>query len=181
MLFVIIGIVAAVCIACAIAIPVIVSKNMAKEKIAQISDKIVKVTSAAYSGDDELLAVYEEYDSLTNSQKQKVENGQLIVDAYNSIQEKVDNVDALISKTDYSNWFAETNTTKTAVQVYNKRLGSVWINALSSICDVPEVRAELDALQIPPSHSVIATLALGFPDEKPRLLAKKNDVVRWAD
>ena len=60
-------------------------------------------------------------------------------------------------------------------------LGSVWINALSSICDVPEVRAELDALQIPPSHSVIATLALGFPDEKPRLLAKKNDVVRWAD
>lgn len=120
-LFVIIGIVAAVCIACAITIPVIVSKNMAKEKetIAQITDKIVKVTSVAYPSDDETLAVYEEYNSLSNSQKQKVENGQLIVDAYNSIQKKIDNVDALIGKIDRSNWFAEASTTQTAVKAYN--------------------------------------------------------------
>lgn len=60
-------------------------------------------------------------------------------------------------------------------------LGSVWINALSSICDVPEIRACLDNLQIPATHTVIAALALGYPAEEPRLLAKKDEVVKWAD
>lgn len=60
-------------------------------------------------------------------------------------------------------------------------LGSVWINALSSICDEPEIRELLDSYGIPARHTVIATLALGWPQEPGRLLAKKQNVVRWVE
>ena len=58
-------------------------------------------------------------------------------------------------------------------------LGSVWINALSTICDEPEIRELLDSYGIPARHTVIATLAFGWPKEPGKLLAKKQDVVKW--
>ncbi len=60
-------------------------------------------------------------------------------------------------------------------------LGSVWINVLSDICDEPEIRALLDSLDIPQNHSVIATLAIGWPKEAGKLPTKKQDVVCWAE
>lgn len=60
-------------------------------------------------------------------------------------------------------------------------LGSVWINALCTICDEPEIRALLDEYGIPSRHTVWATLALGWPREPGKLLAKKQNVIRWAD
>ena len=58
-------------------------------------------------------------------------------------------------------------------------LGSVWINALSTICDEPDIRELLDSYEIPPQHTVIATLALGWPKEPGKLLAKKQEVIRF--
>ena len=60
-------------------------------------------------------------------------------------------------------------------------LGSVWINALSTICDEPEIRELLDSYEIPARHTVIAALAFGWPKEPGKLLAKKQDVVKWVE
>ncbi len=60
-------------------------------------------------------------------------------------------------------------------------LGSVWINALGPISDEPEIRALLDEYGIPKQHTVIATLAMGWPKEPGRLLAKKQNVIHWVE
>lgn len=60
-------------------------------------------------------------------------------------------------------------------------LGSVWINALSTISDEPEIRKLLDRYGIPAQHTVIATIALGWPKEPGKLLAKKQNVIRWVE
>ena len=58
-------------------------------------------------------------------------------------------------------------------------LGSVWINALSTICDEPDIRKLLDSYEIPPQHTVIAALAMGWPKEPGKLLAKKQNVIKY--
>lgn len=60
-------------------------------------------------------------------------------------------------------------------------LGSVWINAPSNLCDVQEVRALLDGYGVPANHTVVCTLALGYPATEGKLLAKKQTVIHWAD
>lgn len=41
-------------------------------------------------------------------------------------------------------------------------IGSVWINQLVGICDVPALRQILDQLTIPADHTVYGILALGY-------------------
>ena len=43
-------------------------------------------------------------------------------------------------------------------------VGSVWINQLRHVCDVPEVRAVMNELHIPENHVVYGLAALGYPD-----------------
>ncbi len=43
-------------------------------------------------------------------------------------------------------------------------VGSVWINQLRRVCDVPEVRAVMDELHIPKNHVVYGLAALGYAD-----------------
>lgn len=66
-----------------------------------------------------------------------------------------------------------------AAQSYG--IGSVWINALKTICDEPEIRELLKAWGVPQQHIVWATLALGYPLKPARALAKKMNVVQWID
>lgn len=47
-------------------------------------------------------------------------------------------------------------------------IGSVWINQLKLICDAPAVRAMLDELQIPKSHTVWGMAALGYAASAPK-------------
>ncbi len=58
-------------------------------------------------------------------------------------------------------------------------LGSVWINQLNDVYDVPEVRAVLDELNMPKNHAVYGMAAIGYPDEAGRPANKKTDVVEW--
>lgn len=58
-------------------------------------------------------------------------------------------------------------------------IGSVWLNPLMTLCDVPQVRSFLQGLKIPDSHIVWATLAFGYPAAGGKLLAKKTNVVQW--
>lgn len=58
-------------------------------------------------------------------------------------------------------------------------IGSVWINALMTLCDEPEVRALLREFQIPEQHIVWASIAMGYPKQQGKLLAKKQDVIWW--
>ena len=58
-------------------------------------------------------------------------------------------------------------------------LGSVWINQLNGICDVPSSRAVLSELDVPESHLVFGMAALGYPAEAGRPANKKADVIKW--
>ena len=60
-------------------------------------------------------------------------------------------------------------------------IGSVWVNALYFLSDDEEVRALLTEYGIPSRHIVYATLALGHPREAGKLLAKKQNVIRWIE
>lgn len=60
-------------------------------------------------------------------------------------------------------------------------VGSVWINALMTICDEPEIRTLLREYGIPDTHIVWATLAMGYPANQGKMLAKKTGVIRWLE
>ena len=58
-------------------------------------------------------------------------------------------------------------------------LGSVWINVLMTICDDPDIRALLRGYGIPDMHIVWAAIAMGWPAQPGKLLAKKQDVIKY--
>lgn len=60
-------------------------------------------------------------------------------------------------------------------------VGSVWINALMTICDEPEIRALLRGYGIPDTHIVWAAIAMGWPAQPGKLLAKKQDVIKYLE
>ncbi len=60
-------------------------------------------------------------------------------------------------------------------------LGSVWLNALMTLCDEPEIRALLDSYSIPSNHRVWCMAAVGYPAAPGVALAKKKDVVYYVD
>lgn len=54
-------------------------------------------------------------------------------------------------------------------------IGSVWINQLQGICDVPVIREILTQFGIPENHLVYGMAALGYPaDELPKESKKKG-------
>ena len=58
-------------------------------------------------------------------------------------------------------------------------IGSVWLNPLKTLCDVPEIRELLTSYGIPATHIVWSTIAMGYPSKEPKALAKKMGVVQW--
>lgn len=60
-------------------------------------------------------------------------------------------------------------------------LGATWINALMTLCDEPEIRQKLDDYQIPKTHNVWAMIAVGWPAEPPKSLARKTNVIHFVD
>lgn len=60
-------------------------------------------------------------------------------------------------------------------------LGSVWLNALMTLCDEPEIRALLDSYGIPANHRIWCMAAVGYPAAPGVALAKKKDVVFYVD
>ena len=53
------------------------------------------------------------------------------------------------------------------VAAHSLGIGSVWINQLREICDVPEVRTVLRKMNIPDNHSGFGIAALGYAACKP--------------
>ena len=58
-------------------------------------------------------------------------------------------------------------------------VASVWINQLQGICDVPEVRSQLDALGLPADYEVHGICALGHAAAPGKAHDRKSQVV-WA-
>lgn len=58
-------------------------------------------------------------------------------------------------------------------------IGSVWLNPLVTLRDIPPVKAILDDFGIPSNHIIWSTIALGYPISEGRSLAKKKDVVYY--
>lgn len=48
-----------------------------------------------------------------------------------------------------------------------------------TLCDEPEVRALLREFQIPEQHIVWASIAMGYPKQQGKLLAKKQNAIQW--
>ena len=66
-----------------------------------------------------------------------------------------------------------------AAQSYG--IGSVWINALKTICDEPEIRQLLSSYGIPERHIVWSVIAMGYPAGEPKIIARKQNVVGWVE
>lgn len=65
---------------------------------------------------------------------------------------------------------------------YALGLGSCWINQPSTLTNVPEFRALLSELGVPPEYDVCASLCLGYPSEaNPRPTDRKADTVNYVD
>ena len=60
-------------------------------------------------------------------------------------------------------------------------ISSVWLNPLMTLCDKPEIRNLLDEYGIPQSHTVWAMVALGYPKAPGKLLAKKENVIKFIE
>ena len=60
-------------------------------------------------------------------------------------------------------------------------VGSVWINTLMTICDEPEIRPLLRSYGISDTHIVWAAIAMGWPAQPGKLLAKKQDVIKYLE
>ena len=58
-------------------------------------------------------------------------------------------------------------------------IGSVWINQIRDVCDLPEVRAILTELGVPENHTVYGTAALGYPSAPPRITEKKLENISY--
>ena len=58
-------------------------------------------------------------------------------------------------------------------------IGSVWINQLSGICNVPSVRNVLNELKVPSGYSVYGMAALGYADADGERPAKKSDTIQY--
>ena len=58
-------------------------------------------------------------------------------------------------------------------------IGTVWLNALKTISDEPQIRELLDSYGIPKTHIVWSTIAMGYPAKEPKALAKKMGVIQW--
>ena len=56
-------------------------------------------------------------------------------------------------------------------------LGACWLNVLRTLRDVEPVKSVLDKYGIPQGHTVWSMIALGYPAEEPKSLAKKENVV----
>ena len=58
-------------------------------------------------------------------------------------------------------------------------LGSVWCNALCRICDTDAMRSCLTEWGIPQTHTVVATICMGYQKAPGKELARKQNVIRW--
>lgn len=58
-------------------------------------------------------------------------------------------------------------------------IGSVWINQLKGICDVPAVRQVLRQLRLPENHVVLGAAALGYPSGPAPKAVKRPHVAEW--
>ena len=58
-------------------------------------------------------------------------------------------------------------------------LGAVWLNVLMTLRDTEPVRTLLDSYGIPAGHVVWSMVAVGWPAEEAKALAKKEDVVKY--
>ena len=58
-------------------------------------------------------------------------------------------------------------------------IGSVWINALSTMCDDDEIRHQLQAWEIPDRHQVYAMIALGYPEGEVNSPKRNLNVIHY--
>lgn len=59
-------------------------------------------------------------------------------------------------------------------------VGSVWINQLRGICEVPELRSLFNRMEIPSDHVVYGIAALGYPADGFPGDKERKGVVHWA-
>lgn len=85
------------------------------------------------------------------------------------------------SNTRESHWGKEDNACALEnifLAAHSLGIGSVWINQLQDICDVPAIRSILDELEIPADHIVYGMAALGYPAAEPKQDVQKTGEIK---
>ena len=59
-------------------------------------------------------------------------------------------------------------------------LGACWLNVLRTLRNTEPVKEVLDEFGVPENHTVWSMIALGYPAEEGKLLARKEEVVHFA-
>ncbi len=60
-------------------------------------------------------------------------------------------------------------------------IGSVWINQLKALRDVPEIRALLDSFDVPKHHDIYSMAALGYTEVYPDARPRKEGTYHFVD
>lgn len=116
-----------VAVAAVVVVAVIVG-NIIKtnRRIGELEEAIYHISASGNMDEDEIIRLYEKYDSLSDSGKRKVSNREIIINAYQQAEARIaqyrqaaSQVDMIIGAIDYSNIYAEASTVKDAVTAYN--------------------------------------------------------------
>lgn len=118
------GIVVAAVVVAAVVAGSIISRISVNNRIGKLEDAIYGISASA--DEDRIVELYEEYDSLSDADKRKVANREIIISAYQEIEaliaqrrQAAGQVDRIIETIDYSNIYAEASTAMDAVKAYN--------------------------------------------------------------
>lgn len=120
-------IIAGVAAAAVLIVAVIAGHSIStSRKIGKLEDAILHISASGYMDEDEIIKLYKEYDSLSDSNKRKVSNRETIVNAYRQVEaliaqreQAAAQVDNIIEAIDYSSIYAQASAVKDAVAAYN--------------------------------------------------------------
>lgn len=118
--------IAGIVVAAIVLVIIAVNTININKKIGRLEDAIYSMSSSSYFDENEVMELYQEYDSLSDSQKRKVANREIIINAYQQVEaliaqrkQAAKQVDNIIEAIDYTNIFAKASTVKDAVIAYN--------------------------------------------------------------
>ena len=120
------AVIAAAAVILLIVVGLLIHSAGVNRKIGRLEDKIYNISASQDIDEELVLELYDDYSSLSDSNKRKVANRQDLMNAYQTVEQRLQarkqaaaQVDSCIEQIDYSNIYAEANSVAYAVQVYN--------------------------------------------------------------
>lgn len=124
------------------------------KKIGKLEDSIFQISTSGDVDEDEIVKLYDEYESLSDFNKRKVANRETLITVYKQVEAVIEQrkqaagqVDSMIEAIDYSNMYAEASTVKDAVIAYNN-LDDKTKEYVQSVDSLQEAYDDVGALNV---------------------------------